>query len=126
VVETVVLPERALLLTDGPARRSGRLRFQRAMHSLVSTVLLRVTRLDSFVSDPELGKENSEARKPPWRATCERRPVVAPDRVRKAVLTERRTQDRFELVVAGARRRVHLQQVPTEVILQRQRHAVTA
>jgi hypothetical protein len=45
--------ETVLLLEAVKARRAGRLLFEREMHALMPSVLLRMTRLDAFDRDTE-------------------------------------------------------------------------
>ena len=91
-------------LLDVPvrSRRSGRLRLQRPMQSLKSSVLLRVAGFDPLRYDAQLDPPYRQRRQAPQSNTGEGRPVVGPDGPRKSVLPKGSLQNPLCLRTVGS------------------------
>ena len=110
-------------LLDVPvrSRRSGRLRLQRPMQSLKSSVLLRVAGFDPLRYDAQLDPPYRQRRQAPQSNTGEGRPVVGPDGPRKSVLPKGSLQNPLCLRPVGSRQPIAGQQVPRGGVLHGQR-----
>ena len=78
--------------------RSCRFRFESLVHSLVPTVLLRLSGLDKLWSDPETDPPDGEAGESSEGDRRERRTVVSEYRVGKPILLEGLSKDRASAV----------------------------
>ncbi len=93
--------ENFLLRTCGSARRSRGFGLQRAMHSLVPTVVLRLSGTNAVVADSEANPPDRQARKPLQASRRERRTVVGADRLWQAELAKSRLEKRSDFLGAG-------------------------
>jgi len=84
-------------LLFGRVRRgwARRLCLERAMHALMSAILLRRGRMDEVRLDAELDPPRRQARKTACAARPERRPIIAADRKRQAMSVKCLFKDRL-------------------------------
>lgn len=115
--------EGLLLQSPGPFGRCGRFVFQGAVHPLMSAVLSRFTRFDSFRQYTQLQPPDREARETADGSRGKRRTVVGPDRIGQAVFPKGRFEDRLDHVIAGHLDRLAAKQIAAVIVGNRQRIA---
>src|SRR6266567_2205655 len=113
--------QRLLLLAAIARRRLRGLGFQRAMHTLVPAVLLRMPGLDALGHDAQLDPPHRQTRQPGQRPRSKRRAVVGADGLRQAVLAESRFKNGLHAPGVGLLHRLTAQQLPAVRIGDRQR-----
>src|SRR6266700_2308665 len=113
--------QRLLLLAAIARRRLRGLGFQRAMHTLVPAVLLRMPGLDALGHDAQLDPPHRQTRQPGQRPRSKRRAGVGADGLRQAVLAESRFKNGLHAPGVGLLHRLTAQQLPAVRIGDRQR-----
>src|ERR1035438_8240180 len=93
---------------------------KREVKTLVSAVLLRMTRINPFMSDAELDPPHRQRRHAGGPARGEWRTVVRADHLRQAVLAERPLKRRFALGILRAAGRRQADQIAAEAIRHRE------
>src|SRR5215470_14684506 len=80
-----------------PTIRLGRANglFQRTVHALVPSVLLRMSRLDSLWHNPQLDPPHRKPRQAGDRTRCKGRAIIGADGPGHTVLAKRRLEDRL-------------------------------
>src|SRR5713101_4580263 len=94
--------EARLLLVKRGGRRTSGLGFERAMHALVPSVLLRRSRLDALEADAELDPMNRQRRQAADGRRGEGRAIIAANGARQAELAHGPLDDRQD-AIAGRR-----------------------
>src|SRR5512138_3782604 len=103
--------ELALLRTDRRSRWTGGLGFERAMHALVPSVLLRLAGLDELGQHAQAYPPCRQARQSRQRVGRERHPVVGANALRQAVLTEQPREHRLRQCNSGRLKRLATEQI---------------
>ena len=98
--------ESLLLFARAQRRRLRRLLRQRAVHPLVSTIVLRRSRTAEMRLDAQLQQPYRQSRKPTGARRSERRPVVGADRVGKPEVPEKALENRPDLFMVGPKKSV--------------------
>ena len=97
-----------LLVAGVSGRRLGGLRLERAVHALMSPVLLRRSGPDEMRRDAKLEPPNRKPAQPARPARAKRRAVVATDRLRQAIGVKARRKPSFAPATVGATMRVSI------------------
>ena len=117
--------EAALLCTKRRRWRFRRVLLQRAMHALVTTVLLRSACLNAFMHDPKLHPAEREFRKSHEPRARKRRAIVGPDSSGHSVLPHSCFTDRSNLAKVYARDDLTTNQITAVRIGDRKRIAAS-
>src|SRR6266508_3325506 len=112
--------ESPLLRPAMGAPRPRRLPLQLPMHPLVPSVLLRMPHLDLLRPDPQLDPPHRQPAQPSRPDVGEGLAVVGTNDSGKAVLTKGGLENRPGQIACGPRQPLAPQDVPTEVVHQRQ------
>ena len=95
--------EALLLFARAQRRRLRRLLRQRAVHPLVSTIVLRRSRTAEMRLDAQLQQPYRQSRKPTRARRSERLAVVGADRLGKPEVPEKALENRSDLFMLGLR-----------------------
>src|SRR5437588_1974804 len=109
-----------LVAARGGRRRSGLL-LQGTMHTLVTTVLLRMSRLNPFRNDAQFHQVHRQARQTGDRTGRERCSVVGADGQRHAKLAKSSFHHRPHLWGVGAIHGLAAQKIPAVSVAKRER-----
>jgi hypothetical protein len=113
--------ELLLLQPEGQGWRLRRIFLQRAVHSLMTSVLLRSAWLDPFVHYAQLRPAERQFGQSEQAVASERRAVVGPDPCRHAVFVHRGLTDRDYLAQVHAQDRLAAYEVATVCVGDRER-----
>src|SRR5262245_10480514 len=110
-----------LLLGDRRGRRGCGFGLERAVHALMTPVLLRLSRINPLRNNAKLEPPNRQWRKAGGSSRGKGRAIVRADRQRQTELAEGLLEHRSDMLMVGTFDRLAAQQTAAEAIAQRQR-----